>query len=207
MTPTGKLEFWEDVYDAENSLLDIVKGINIPRNFTIYLKYSQLILKLFLQDGMPAVEKSLKGNADRVKALLKSVQGTTRFLHRLCCQSKSVKNAAIIPLIPGLRQVVESFNYAVKAALVANKCLSAFLLGNLKNNDLEGEEILSQVVSLTNDTDGEDGEQSVFPADDETLDGTGFLGVTAICHPSQGTSTKQKPSVSGKRGRSSRAKK
>ena len=38
--------------------------------------------------------------------------------------------------------------YKVKAMLVVNKCSEAFWMGNLKNRDLKGEEILSQVIQL-----------------------------------------------------------
>lgn len=184
LTTLMKLQFWERVYEAQNCLLDVVQRVNIPRNFTLFLKYSHLILKLFLQDGMPAVESHLKGNAERVKLLLKSVQKTTRFLHKLCCQSKCVKNAAVIALIPGLRQSVESFTYSVKAALVANKCSDAFLLGNLKNNDLQGEIILSQVVSLSDGQGASDDDEDLGVSDDETEVGVSYLGITTMCHKS-----------------------
>lgn len=177
-----QLELWERVYDVQNGLLQILQAVKVPRNFTLYLKYSQLILKLFLQTGMPAVEASLKAHSDRVIALIKSVQQTTRFLHTLCCHSKSVKATGIIALIPGLRQLVESFNYSVKAALVANKCSSAFESGNLKNKDMDGVVLLSQVVSLSG-ADEEEGDEELFPSDDETVEG-GYLGITTMCAPS-----------------------
>lgn len=179
LTTLMKLEFWEQVYDSQNSLLDIIQQVNVPRNFTIFLKYSQLILKLFLHGGMPVVESSLKTHTDRVKDLLKSVQHTTRFLHKLCCQSKSVKNSSVIALIPSLRQSVESFNYSVKAALVANKCSVSFLLNHLKNSDLQGEAILSQVVSLADVPAVEDDDSLSEP---ETEMATSYLGITTMCH-------------------------
>ena len=48
--------------------------------------------------------------------------------------------------------------FRVKAMLAANDCLDAFVLGNLKNRDLQGEEILSQ-ASVDDDEDGEEGEE------------------------------------------------
>lgn len=204
MTTVSKLEFWESVYEAQNSLLDIVQAVNVPRNFTLFLRYSQLVLKLFLQHGMTVVEGSLKTHTERVRLLLKAVQGTTRFLHKLCCQSKSVKNSAVIALIPSLRQSVESFNYSVKAAMVANKCSSAFLLGNLKNNDLHGEAILSQVVSATGPEDEDDAADDIgdgeFPSDDDTLAGASYLGITTMCHRAAATpAVEDGPGTSGRR--------
>lgn len=190
MTTLGKLEFWENVYEDMNNLVDMVKLVNIPRNFSLFLKYSHLTLKLFLQHGIPMVESCLKCRPERVYTLLKSLQVTTRFLHTLCCHSKAVKNAGIIAQIPGLRQTVESFNYSVKGALAANKCSSAFWMGNLKNKDMQGEEILSQVISLS---DGQGDSEERFPSDDETVEGS-YLGITTMCHSSQPAAAEAGPS-------------
>lgn len=49
-------------------------------------------------------------------------------------------------MIPTLRETVAQLMYKVQAALAANQCSSGFWAGNLKNKDLNGEEILSQVT-------------------------------------------------------------
>lgn len=48
-------------------------------------------------------------------------------------------------LMPQVREANTELVYKVKAALAANKCSSVFWVGNLKNKDLQGDEILSQV--------------------------------------------------------------
>lgn len=48
-------------------------------------------------------------------------------------------------LVPAMRSTLEALIYRVKAALVANNCSSAFWMGNLRNKNIHGEEILSQV--------------------------------------------------------------
>jgi Fanconi anemia group D2 protein len=53
----------------------------------------------------------------------------------------------------------------VKAALVANGCSAAFWMGNLKNRDLQGEDILSQ--STENTTRDDEEEDEVMPSDDD----------------------------------------
>lgn len=63
--------------------------------------------------------------------------------------------------VPSLRETIAQLVYKVKAALAANKCSSAFWMGNLKNKNIYGEEILSQTTSITGsslsalDDDGE----------------------------------------------------
>ena len=47
--------------------------------------------------------------------------------------------------VPYLKKGLESFVFRVKAMLALNGCSDAFWMGNLKNRDLRGEEILSQV--------------------------------------------------------------
>lgn len=53
--------------------------------------------------------------------------------------------------------------FRVKAALAANNCSSAFWMGNLKNRDLQGEDILSQSTTIT-ETNEENSEE--LPEDD-----------------------------------------
>ena len=49
--------------------------------------------------------------------------------------------------VPLLKKSLEVLVFRVKAMLAANDCLDAFVLGNLKNRDIHGEEILSQVTN------------------------------------------------------------
>lgn len=44
-----------------------------------------------------------------------------------------------------MKKSLEMLVYRVKAMLAMNKCSGAFWMGNLKNRDLHGEELLSQV--------------------------------------------------------------
>lgn len=48
-------------------------------------------------------------------------------------------------MIPSLRETITQLVYKVRAALEANNCMSGYWAGNLKNKDLNGDEILSQV--------------------------------------------------------------
>lgn len=75
--------------------------------------------------------------------------------------------------IPLLRETVAQLVYKVKGALAANKCSSAFWMGNLKNRDIYGEEILSQTTSITGSSltaDDEDGGDGNGDEDNELLE-------------------------------------
>lgn len=114
------------------------------------------------------VEQCIKRNSERVINLLKSLQKTTRYLHCLCCQSKKIQNLSILAQIPILRQTIETLLLKVQAALVANNCSLECNYGNLKNKNLEGEEILSQSL-LSADVNSNEEEEELFPSDDESI--------------------------------------
>ncbi|XP_055384821.1 Fanconi anemia group D2 protein homolog [Condylostylus longicornis] len=143
------LKTWEDLCNNLNILLDIIQSTDIPRNYSLYIKYSHSFIKVFLDSGLPSFEKSLRKNPERFNTLLKNLQYNTRFLHNLCCHSKAIKNNAIVAQIPFVRETVEKLLYKVQATLAANKCVSAFWMGPLKNKDIQGEEIsLSQPSAI-----------------------------------------------------------
>uniref|UniRef100_A0A1I8P4T9 Fanconi anemia group D2 protein n=1 Tax=Stomoxys calcitrans TaxID=35570 RepID=A0A1I8P4T9_STOCA len=167
---TDKLEFWESSCKLLNKLLEILQGLDIPRNFQIFLKYSHLYLKLVLQHGLPVFEQYLRKNPERVCDLIKTMQTTTRYLHHLCCHSKAIKNTAIVSQIPFLRETVENYVFRIKALLTANKCASVFSMGNLKNKDLHGDDLISQSASLSTAT-GQDSDEEI-PEDDVSVDET-----------------------------------
>ncbi|XP_065371634.1 Fanconi anemia group D2 protein homolog [Calliphora vicina] len=165
-----KLEFWESSCKILNMLLEIVQGLDIPRNFQIFLKHSHLYLKLVLQHGLIVFEQYLRQNPERVCELIKTMQTTTRFLHHLCCHSKAIKNTAIVSQIPFLRETVENYVFRVKALLTANKCASVFSMGNLKNKDLHGDDLVSQSGTFSTAT-GQDSDEDI-PDDDVSVDET-----------------------------------
>lgn len=49
-------------------------------------------------------------------------------------------------MIPSLRETLTQLVYKVQAALAMNKCSSAFWTGSLKNKNIKGDDILSQVI-------------------------------------------------------------
>ena len=89
--------------------------------------------------------------------LIKNLQMATRFLQTICSHSKISKDVSLANNVPLLKKSLEVLVFRVKAMLAANDCLDAFVLGNLKNRDLQGEEILSQ-ASIEEDDEGEEEE-------------------------------------------------
>ena len=89
--------------------------------------------------------------------LIKNLQMATRFLQTICSHSKISQDVSLANNVPLLKKSLEVLVFRVKAMLAANDCLDAFVLGNLKNRDLQGEEILSQ-ASIEEEDEGEEEE-------------------------------------------------
>ncbi|XP_017048859.1 Fanconi anemia group D2 protein [Drosophila ficusphila] len=190
-----RLKLWESAVGLLNGLLTIVQLVEQPRNFGLFLKHSLLFLKLLLQHGMSALESIVRDDPDRLTKFLHELQKVTRFLHQLCCHSKSIKNTAIISYIPSLRETIETLVFRVKALLAANNCHSAFHMGNMINRDLHGDSIITPVASFG----GEENSDEEIPADDTSVDETVLgedMGVTT-------GSVSTRPSDGSRRSKSS----
>ena len=67
--------------------------------------------------------------------------------------------------------------FRVKAMLALNKCHEAFWLGNLKNRDIQGQEILSQVSAREEEEEeGEESGQEEMEVDAEEEEGEEVCG-------------------------------
>uniref|UniRef100_A0A8B9RG21 FA complementation group D2 n=1 Tax=Astyanax mexicanus TaxID=7994 RepID=A0A8B9RG21_ASTMX len=125
-----------------------------------FLQYGRLFLESFLKLGMPLLDYSFKKHKEDVQNLLKTLQLSTRQLHHICSHSKNRQDTGLTNHVPALKKSLEQFVYRVKAMLTFNQCQEAFWLGNLKNRNLKGEEILSQ---RSQDSEEEDEESSQLP--------------------------------------------
>ncbi|KAH8381489.1 hypothetical protein KR093_006396 [Drosophila rubida] len=167
-TGNDRFQLWEATIGLLNGLLDVVKKVEQPRNFALFLKHSQLFLKLLLQHGLPVLETIVRDSPERLVKFLRELQNVTKFLHNLCCHSKSIKNTAIICYIPSLRETLETLVFRVKALLAANKCHAAFHISILDNKDLHGDAIVTPAGSFANETNSDE----EIPADDDSVDET-----------------------------------
>lgn len=164
LTNNQHIVLWTNATITMQGLMTIAKIQETKNNLACFLKKSIGILKFFLSHGIPMMELMLRSKPDDVVAIFKTMQSCTRFLHHLCCYTKFTKDSSLVAYVPQFRLILESLVYRVKAALVANNCSTAFWMGNLRNRDLHGEEILSQSTVATDDNAGESDEE--LPSDD-----------------------------------------
>ena len=98
----------------------------------------------FLKHGMPLLDVLFRRRKDDCVSLLKKLQLSTRYLQHVCSHSKINKDVSLSNHVPFLKKSLEAFLFRVKATLATNNVAGAFWMGNLKNRDLKGEEIVSQ---------------------------------------------------------------
>ncbi|XP_037793800.1 LOW QUALITY PROTEIN: Fanconi anemia group D2 protein-like [Penaeus monodon] len=134
------------------------------------LKYSRTFLELFLRNAMPLLDSCLRMHNQEVVTLLKNLQTSTRLLQHVCTHSKVNQDTSLTRYVPPMKKSLEMLVYRVKAMLAMNKCSSAFWMGNLKNRDLHGEELLSQSVREEEDTESEQAEGEGEEEEDEDVE-------------------------------------
>ncbi|KZC11603.1 PREDICTED: Fanconi anemia group D2 protein homolog [Dufourea novaeangliae] len=152
-----RIELWGEIASNVQKLVQISKTLTTKNNVLIFLKYMPILLKYFLNVGMPILEHNLKYQIEEVTKILKMMQGGTRYLHTICCDSAEKKDLTLTKYVPAAKSVLERLLYSVKGMLVLNNSPAAFWMGNLINKNLEGQEILSQNLSS---------EESTLPSSD-----------------------------------------
>ncbi|KDR12150.1 Fanconi anemia group D2 protein isoform X3 [Zootermopsis nevadensis] len=155
----SKFEIWHSVCSTMSVLTGIIKQRDHRTNLHAYIQQSQVILKLFLSDGMPVLEALLKSKCADVISMLKVLQVTTRYLHALCISTKREKMARLTNYVPVVRRTLEALIFRVKGMLVANNSADAFWMGNLKNKTIKGEEILTQDMTSSEQYDNNEEEE------------------------------------------------
>ncbi|GIY37177.1 fanconi anemia group D2 protein [Caerostris darwini] len=151
---------WSVAFKVFQVFTNILKQFGSRSNIAVCLKSSREILQTFLKYGMPLMDKLFVENKEEIICLMKILQVSTRYLQHVCCHSKVLKDVTLIKHVPLLKKSLEVFVFRVKMMLAVNKCEEAFWLGNLKNRDLKGEEILSQAVQEPGeDSNSENGEE------------------------------------------------
>ncbi|XP_077054270.1 Fanconi anemia group D2 protein isoform X2 [Siphateles boraxobius] len=154
-----KLLTWNLAVRDFHILINLVKIFDSRPVLTVCLKYGRLFLESFLKLGMPLLDYSFKKHKEDVQSLLKTFQLSTRQLHHMCGHSKIRQDTGLTNHVPALKKCLEQFVYRVKAMLTLNHCQEAFWLGNLKNRDLKGEEILSQRSQAADEEEEEESSQ------------------------------------------------
>ncbi|XP_070758514.1 Fanconi anemia group D2 protein [Enoplosus armatus] len=166
-----KLLTWNLAVRDFHILVNLVKVFDSRPVLNVCLKYGRLFLESFLKLGMPLLDNSFKRHKEDVQSLLKTFQLSTRQLHHLCGHSKIHQDTSLTNHVPALKKSLELFVYRVKAMLTLNNCQEAFWIGNLKNRNLKGEEILSQrSQGSEEDDDDDDDEEQRSPLPQEQSD-------------------------------------
>ena len=118
------------------------------------IKGARAFLAHFLKTGMPLLDRHFVAHRERVLTLLQTLQLSTRFLQRACQHSKDVsKDPSLMAQVPALKRCLEAVVFRTKAMLALHNCAGAFWLGALKNRDLQGNVVSSQLVPDDGDDD------------------------------------------------------
>ncbi|XP_006887761.1 PREDICTED: Fanconi anemia group D2 protein [Elephantulus edwardii] len=114
-----KLLYWNMAVRDFGILLNLIKVFDSRPVLHVCLKYGHTFVEAFLKQCMPLLDFSFR------KHRIHQDMGLTKH-------------------VPLLKKTLELLVYRVEAMLILNNCQEAFWLGNLKNRDLQGEEIVSQ---------------------------------------------------------------
>ncbi|XP_059165217.1 Fanconi anemia group D2 protein-like [Physella acuta] len=164
-----KLLLWTLAVKVLHVAVSLTKVFSARSNLGAALKYGRQFLEIFLRQCMPLLDITFRRHHSDVERLLKTLQQSTRMLHHLCGHSKITKDVALTNQVPLLKKALETFVFRVKAMLALNNCQDAFWVGNLKNRNLQGEEILTQnsVANSGQASGDEEEEDEENQADDD----------------------------------------
>ena len=151
-------------------LLDCVKegALQTQAALVVTFKVSEKIVTAFLKRGMPLMDKFFINNFEKIHVVLKAVQKPTRVLQRLCSHAKDDKrDDRVTALVPALKRSLETLVFRVKSLLASHNCEDAMTIGLLKNKDMRGQNLSSQVPVNPDDEDDDEDDES----DDATQSG------------------------------------
>ncbi|KAM5315181.1 Fanconi anemia group D2 protein [Glossophaga mutica] len=151
-----KLFYWNMAVRDFSILINLIKVFDSRPVLHVCLKYGRLFVEVFLKQCMPLLDFSFRKHREDVLSLLETFQLNTRLLHHLCGHSKIHQDMKLTKHVPLLKKTLELLVCRVKAMLIFNNCREAFWLGNLKNRDLQGEEIISQNSQASTVDESED---------------------------------------------------
>ncbi|XP_057379729.1 Fanconi anemia group D2 protein-like [Daphnia carinata] len=161
---------WEKVVFLLNQLVETVKT-NDKRSILIScLKHGRLVIEFFYKLAMPLLDKQFKNIKEESQELLKNLQKSTRMLQNVCNHAKISSDQTLAANIPAMTRIREAIFYRVKHMLAAHGCAGAFWIGNLKNKNLKGQEILSQTSIAESDDGGQSRNASSEEDDTEEED-------------------------------------
>ncbi|CAI9740292.1 Fanconi anemia group D2 protein-like [Octopus vulgaris] len=127
-------------------LTTLIKKFDGLPNLGTALKAGRMFVDAFTLQAMPLLDIMYRSQHENIHGLLKSMQLSTRSLHHICNHSKIVKSVCLTNQIPCVKRSLEQLMCRVKVMLSMNKCEEGYMIGVLKNRNLMGDEIPSQVA-------------------------------------------------------------
>lgn len=170
-----KLLTWNVSVRIFHILVSLSKSFDARPNLTAILKFGRQFVETFLRCCMPMLDHMFRSHREDIQSLLKNLQLSTRALQHICGHSKIMKDIQLTNQVPQVKKILEVFVYRVKAMLTMNRCLEAFWLGNLKNRNLKGDEIMSQISQ----TDASSSSEDSLPEDENDDEDSRSNGPTA----------------------------
>ena len=126
-------------------LMNSIKAVSNQLSLMLKVtKMSKRFIDFIIKFAVPIIRRTLSNEPVECVECLKILQQGTRILHSICLCIKENSNSAVTH-IASLKKMLEMLIIEVKNLLVANGCISAFWMGNLKQKNLQGETLLSQV--------------------------------------------------------------
>ncbi|GBF89136.1 hypothetical protein Rsub_01853 [Raphidocelis subcapitata] len=104
--------------------------------------------------ALPFWRASYGTAGDALIKVLQDTQSGTRLIQNICNEMKAKRSAPILPKAPAAKKSMERFVFEVKAFFQEMDCSKAIVIGNLKNRDLEGAIVQSQ-LPVPSEYDGE----------------------------------------------------
>jgi len=170
LSDNDHFQLWNRIVVMFEKMVTLLADRQQRSYYIICLKNSAAILNEILARLMPLLDRLWKTNSEECTDLLKTIQVATRFIQRICSQCKLNKDTLLMQRVPLVRKSLEKLLYRTKAMLAANGAVEVFWMGKLKNKNIKGDVIASQIVPKLEDEDEDNG--------DETVDGEEIEDVT-----------------------------
>ncbi|KAJ1556316.1 hypothetical protein HK405_002373 [Cladochytrium tenue] len=141
----GSLDVTSKVVDLFFQAVSICKSYSNAKIFAVALRHSKDFVQGFLKNALPVLTSSMAAAKEEVLSTVTQLQKGTRLLQVISNECKSLKQPLLLKYVPQLKRALETLLFEIKKMLSENNCLHAFWIGNLKQRNLKGENISSQI--------------------------------------------------------------
>ncbi|GJQ12115.1 hypothetical protein GpartN1_g3906.t1 [Galdieria partita] len=133
------------VFGTFRHMLQKAKETASLKYLRLCLKWGRKLVALVLNGGLQLLTKELIHNKAQGIKLFKELQKCTRSVHQICLFCKETKEESLLLLLPPVKKQLEMLIFRVKEMLQKQGVVHIFWLGNLKNKNLQGEALPSQI--------------------------------------------------------------